>query len=168
MSAGKILFAEQDGIYFIQLQGSVRYSASQGLGKLIDRIAGDEEAREVVVDLTQAEYLDSTNLGLLAKTANVSLSRFGKQPLLVSGNTDINMVLKSMGFEHVFQIVSDWAPSSFETADITTTTADAHLLLDAHRYLSSLNEKNAETFRDVIELLEAEQSSPLPPVGSEE
>lgn len=163
MNKGKILYAELDGIYVVHPAGNVRYTISRGLDKLINRIQQDVHARDVVVDLSETEFLDSTNLGLLARLASMAARKFNHLPQLISNNKNINMVLESMGFQQIFTMADNWPTpmpenQALKEVDIdqapTFGVAD---LLAAHRQLSEMNEKNAETFHDVIELLAAEE-----------
>lgn len=155
MNDGRILFAELNGIYFIQPLGNVRYTLSRGLDKLISRIQGDSSAKEVVIDLSGTKYLDSTNLGLLAKVAAVSLTKFHKHPVLVSQNKNINTILDTMGFQKVFHMISGWITPNMQLQDTNdrNTPPDSRVLLEAHRQLCEMNDKNADTFHDVVELL---------------
>lgn len=163
MNEGKILYAELDGIYVVHPVGNVRYTISRGLDKLINRIQEDENARDIIADLSETAFLDSTNLGLLARLASMAFKKFQRHPQLISCNHNINMVLESMGFKQIFNISDNWPTAipedqALEEVDIdqapTFGVAD---LLAAHRQLSEMNEKNAETFHDVIELLASEE-----------
>ncbi len=157
MSEGKILYAEHEGNYTIQMRGQVRYTMSQGLDKLIERIASDTHASSVAVDLTEADYLDSTNLGLLARIASLSLDRFRHPAPLFSCKKEINEILNCMGFDQVFQISKKQEAVGDTPLDITEeTTSASALLLKAHRNLCHMNARNAATFHDIVELLESE------------
>ncbi len=84
--------------------------------------------------------------------------RYSKKVTLLSPDPEINATLESVGFDEVFNLVRD--EKSIET-DLKEITPDekaerkkAVMMLEAHRALMKVSEKNAETFRDVIELLE--------------
>ena len=157
MSAGKILYAEQNGTYVIHMIGAVRFTISQGLDELIKQITTDENVQDIVVDLTEADYLDSTNFGLLAKIANFSITKLKHKPSLFCSKNEINTVLHTMSFEQAFNISDSWKSDMDTFKDITgSTPPNLKLLLEAHRNLSVMNPKNAERFHDVVELLEAE------------
>ncbi len=157
MNEGRIRYAEKSGLYTIQLMGQVRHSISEGLDKLIERIASDPHARSIAVDLTGADYLDSTILGLLARIATISRTRFQQPAPLFSCKQEINEVLNCMGFDQVFHITGKHGELGDAPCDITEeTTATAALLLKAHRELSQMNARNADVFHDIVELLEAE------------
>lgn len=157
MSDGRIRYAEHDGRYTIQMLGQVRYTMSQGLDRLIERIATDPDVRSIAVDLTEADYLDSTNLGLLARIATLSMERFKHPAPLFSCKKEINEVLNCMGFDQVFHITGKHEVFGETPYDITEeATSASALLLKAHRNLCHMNAHNAAVFHDIVELLESE------------
>ncbi len=158
MSDGKIQYTEHDGHYTIQMLGQVRYTMSQGLDRLIERMSTDPNVRSVTVDLTRVDYLDSTNLGLLARIATLSLERFKHPATLFSHKKEINEVLNCMGFDQVFDITEKQQDVADIPFDITEeTTSASSLLLKAHRNLCHMNSRNAAVFHDIVELLESEE-----------
>ena len=67
MSTGKIFVADEQGNYLIKFIGDVRVTLCGSLNRYIDRIFGSSDVKKVVVDLLEADGLDSTTLGLMAK-----------------------------------------------------------------------------------------------------
>ena len=61
----------------------------------------------VLIDLSQAEGIDSTTLGQLAKISILCRERFGITPTIASPNKSITKLLLSMGFDEVFHIIRD-------------------------------------------------------------
>jgi anti-anti-sigma factor len=114
----------------------------------------------LVFDLSEAENLDSTNLGLLARVADRARSRCGCRSVIVSTREDINTVLSSMGFDQMFTIVKDTTreaegPEGEELE--TTPTAEAELrnvMIEAHRMLMGMSEAGRVQFQDVVKCLE--------------
>ena len=110
-----------------------------------------------VIDLTQTESIDSTNLGLLARIANRMHERGGPRVTIVSHRQDINEVLLTMGFD-------EEVPSAGNgTRPLTTLAPDRNNLgrtmLMAHRTLMALNDRNRDQFADVVSLLEGQGSN---------
>ncbi|MBN2685352.1 MAG: STAS domain-containing protein [Pontiellaceae bacterium] len=163
MNEGKILYAEVNGIYVVHPVGNVRYTISRGLDKLIAQIQKDEQAKDVIVDLSEADFIDSTNFGLLARLASMAFKKFQRIPQLISNNQNINRVLESMGFEQIFNIADNWLTPIPEDEALEEVEIDQASpfgvadLLAAHRQLSEMNGRNAEAFHNVIELLTAEE-----------
>ncbi len=155
MPLGSILYAERDGIRFIRFIGSVTYTISSGFDHLIDEIAQETETRDVVFDLNPATHIDSTNLGLMAKVARFMLKRFNRRAIILCDNPDIETILLSMGFEQAFEIVKVLSCDTPEFSDVPAVEQacddQRRMLVEAHRTLMEMNEKNRETFRTVVE-----------------
>ncbi len=158
MSAGKIQFAEQDGVFVLKFAGEVRLTLCSALDATIDSIFAAEHFVAIVIDLTEATSVDSTTLGLLAKLSILSRHKSGLLPTLVTTNPDIDRLLESMGFEQVFNIVG--APvrcpdclCDLPPQDVSESTV-RRTVIEAHRILMDLNERNRDAFCDLVTALE--------------
>lgn len=164
--ADRILYARVDGTCVIRFEGDIRYTLSAALDAFLDRLFADPALERIIVDLRKATSIDSTNLGLLAKIANFVQARFGGKPALVSTRDDINRILDSVGFSDIFEWVSDCPDTTGHAAEVQSTGVSEEVtgrtVLEAHRILCALNERNLETFRDVVEGLEGELQDTQP------
>jgi anti-anti-sigma factor len=162
MKSGQIFDAYEGGVYVLKLVGDVRLTLSLTLEGCIRKALQKHETQQVVVDLTEAEGIDSTTLGLLAKLSLLAKQQFGWEPVLVYDSPDIYHLLESVGFvEQVFHPVRQRDLVKAPLQAVETLECDAATLkqqvLDAHRVLMSLNVANSESFRDLVCALE-EQS----------
>lgn len=66
---GLIFAARVDDVEYIKFNGVIRYSNCGGLERHIDKLFENKNSVDIVIDLEDADILDSTALGLLAKTA---------------------------------------------------------------------------------------------------
>ncbi len=162
MQPGQILVADHDGVYVIKMLGDVRLTLSISFDGFIDSMFSRDDFVSILFDLTGAEAIDSTTLGLMAKISIFAQERRQIVPVVVSTNPSINRILESMGFNDIFQILH-----SFDGTDVDASV-DAQPLqqeslnendvkekvLEAHRVLMGLNDANKETFRDLIKSLE--------------
>lgn len=154
---GRFLFAEHEGAYVLKLVGDVRLTLCSTIDQFVERMFKGVTCQSVVVDLTEAEGLDSTTLGLLAKMALFVRRQWQIRPLVVTDNQDILRLLASMGFEQIFDIrcsrkvdaVADCEPAP-ATLDEKTTHAK---VLQAHQVLMTLNQHNREAFRELVDNL---------------
>ncbi len=158
MNAGKILVAEENGVYLLKLIGDVRMTLCASLNSYIETIFQRGNVVDVIVDLLEAEGVDSTALGLLAKLAIHSEKHYGIKPTVFCNNEGIYRTLVGMGLEDVFDIVQK-SPELLENLqELHDINADVeHLrqqVLEAHRLLSLLNPKNQREFVDLIRSLE--------------
>jgi anti-anti-sigma regulatory factor len=159
MAEGSIYFAEKDGRWFFKLVGDVRYTISAGLAGLLDRLSHRDPPRDLVVDLSEASTIDSTNMGLLARLANYMITRSRRKPIIVCPDSDVDLELCSVGFDNVYIFLR--TPCPLPALDLvgqvaTSKHQTAEMVLEAHRALAEMNETNREAFRDVIEVLEKE------------
>ncbi len=165
MQAGEILVADHDGVYVIKIVGDVRLTLSLSFDSYIQQMLSDPSFTSVLLDLSGAEAVDSTTLGLMAKVAIATQKQHQRAPLLYSVDADINRLLESMGFDDIFDMVNSKAAFeqltnlSAECCCLQTGELDEQAVkskvLEAHRLLMGLNEKNSRTFQDLIKVLEA-------------
>jgi len=161
MNPGQIYYADSGNRAFLKLVGIIRYPLSQRLSTAVGRLFARKIIRGVVVDLQEAEFIDSTCMGLLARVATRCLDLACERPVIVSVQPEMNRLLRSMGFDQVFVLVEDAEPptanlaSAADLADISARP-DPQLVLDAHRALCEINEKNRHLFQNVIEQLESD------------
>lgn len=158
MREGQILVAEHQGVYVIRLIGDVRLTLCVSFDSFIEKMFSDERFVSVVFDLTGAEAIDSTTLGLMAKISLLARDRFDLVPTVVSNNPSIDRLLKTMGFADIFCIVAEGAA---DIANAETLCVDCdnekevkQRVLEAHRILVGLNPSNQEAFNDLIATLE--------------
>lgn len=160
MAEGSISFAKKGGVCFIRMSGVVRHTISPGFDRLLDHLFSDAATDEIVLDVNQARNIDSTNLGLMAKVARFMLEQRRRKPVILCENPDVRMLLDSMGFGRIFEIVSHSIAGrlQFETARHVEQTHKEriHMILDAHRVLMEMNNHNRALFEPVVDALEDE------------
>ncbi|MCL6414637.1 STAS domain-containing protein [Aestuariirhabdus sp. Z084] len=158
MNAGKIQAAGEQGNYVLKFTGDVRLTLCNSLDHFLEEMFADSDFHSVVIDLTQTEGIDSTSLGLLAKLSVQAKKRFDYIPSIISTNPDITRILLSMGFDRVFNIEESPRQLDNSLQEIVCETCSEQVVkehvLDAHRTLMDLNEKNREAFGDLVKGLE--------------
>lgn len=158
MSEGKILAASQDGAYVIRFEGDVRLTLCTTIDDYFQHMYEDPEFASVWVDLCEAEGLDSTTLGLLAKLALTVKERFGFQPAIYSCDPGINRLVRSMGFQRLFDLHEESCsnPEQITAIPLVPGSEDAvkDKVIEAHRVLTNLNVTNRARFKDLLAALE--------------
>jgi len=158
MDNAKILHASQDGIHVLRFVGDIRYTLGHTLDRFLDELFAGPTPGGFVIDLTATDCIDSTNLGLLVRIAREMDNHGAPRVTLISNRPDINAVLSSMALDEVFDIVSRASVPAGGEQELPRREMDreslSHTLLKAHRALMELNERNEETFRDVVAKLE--------------
>ncbi len=164
---GRILVADHDGMYLIKFVGDVRVNLCAAVDDFLAEMFRDEDFKSVLVDLTATEGIDSTSLGILAKLSIKASDLYGFTPTLVSTNSDITRVLRTVGFDDVFHIVEKPLVDEAQIAELPQAETSVENLrrrvLEAHRALMGLNESNQEKFRDLVATLEAVRPSDRQP-----
>ena len=156
MSEFNIQTATEDGICHIRLTGRVTFSMSRRFDTFIETLAA-ENLSNIIIDLRKADYLDSTMLGLLAKIARGFISRAHRKPMLLSNREDMNLLLESMGFDSAFEIREHADETPFLLDDVPMPAEAAptpETLLEAHKLLMDLDDRNIERFSTTVEMLE--------------
>ncbi len=158
MRPGQILVADHAGVYVIKMTGDVRLTLCISFDQFINTMLAELRFSSVLFDLSQAEAIDSTTLGLMAKISLLAQERRGIVPLILATNSSIQRILQTMGFADIFKIVDklevDFAPEKILTPIECDENQVKEKVLEAHKILMGLNEKNNETFRNLVAMLE--------------
>ncbi|GAB3100198.1 STAS domain-containing protein [Aestuariicella hydrocarbonica] len=158
MQQGKIWVADHAGVYVIKMVGDVRLTLCMSFDQFIDAMFEADDFASIIFDLTSAEAIDSTTLGLMAKISILADQRKHLRPVIISTSAGINRLLDTMGFSEIFNIMTELpVPLSpdqcLEVCDMDECAA-RNKVLEAHRILMELNENNRETFKDLVKTLE--------------
>ena len=158
MADGQILVSGNDGIYYLKLVGDVRVTLCTSLATYIETVFNSGDAKEVVVDLTQAEGADSTTLGLLAKLALYCRDSFGLVPTLLCSDPGLLNILHTMGLDELYDVRNSDADHRVLLEELQQVVSDEEEIrervLEAHRLLVALNPDNQKEFIDLIKELE--------------
>ena len=165
---GSICAGDFQGTHVLRFHGDVRFDQCASLDAYCDRMVQDPAFRAVVIDLQSTENLDSTTLGCLARLS-IRVKKLNKRvPTLICDSDNLKRVLSSMGFQDVFMIVDLEAyaelslpalPEGIELpagTDLAMESTRARVIA-AHKELMTMNELNAETFKDLVAALEQEE-----------
>lgn len=164
MQTGKVEVANNEGTYVIKLSGDVRLNLCSSLENYLDQMFLDAHFKTVLIDLSEAEGVDSTTLGQLAKISIISKDKFGLIPSIISPREDITRLLLSMGFDKVFYLLGDIPEQLAELneliCELTCEQVNEEIMrekvIDAHKILMSLNDENKNTFQELVDCLQTE------------
>lgn len=162
VASGEILVADHNGVYVIKMNGDVRLTLCVSFDAYIENLISRENFCTVLFDLSDAEGLDSTTLGLIAKLAVKSSEGQQAKPLIICNNSGIERLLTTMGLDDICELI-DTPPRNYcESSDFVslaeTDGNDEDLVkakvLESHCVLMGLNETNRETFQDLVYTLQ--------------
>ena len=159
MAENKVLYAEQDGVVFIKMCGVIRYTTVLGFDVFVDRLARRTDVTDLLVDLSEAEYLDSTHLGLLAVLAGFIHKKGGFKAKIITNAPAVTELIKDIGLDRVFVLITNTDTCTVEIlqeipSDEKTELDKAKMILSAHKAIMDLSEKNRTIFHNVVELLQ--------------
>ena len=101
MSDCRICAASNDGSHVLKLEGDVRLTMCTALDQYFQSMFAERGFMSVWVDVTEADGLDSTTLGMLAQLAIQTKERFDFRPAIFSTNPSIDRLLDTMGFDQL-------------------------------------------------------------------
>lgn len=157
MKDDRVLYAIKNHICFIKLIGTVKCSTIEGFDTLVKQITNDKNVRDVIIDLCDVKYIDSTNMGIIAEIARFMIDKYNRKPALVSTNDKITVLLENMGFNKILILIKDIELSGKGMKEVSGEEQDelekAQMILEAHRAIMEISEKNKSIFKDVVEIL---------------
>jgi anti-anti-sigma factor len=163
-----VYFGQVESTSVLKLTGPIRFVAAQALRQFVDTLIARVDHGGVLIDLRWVDVIDSTGMGLLARIGRTSLQRLGRRAVIACPNNDVAICLRSVAFDELFVMLEtypfdDDGPALAEiplAANGCGPTADelglGRVILDAHRDLASVSERNLAAYRDVIAALEAD------------
>ncbi|MDA8962171.1 STAS domain-containing protein [Congregibacter sp.] len=158
MSEGQVLAAQENGAYVLRLVGDVRLTLCASIEDYVDNMLNDPQFSSVWVDLCDAEGIDSTTLGQLAKLAMSVQQRFGFRPAIYCCDAGINRLLGSMGLDRLFEMHEKTccATGSEQSIPMVPGSEDdvREKVLAAHRALMDVSPDNRARFSELVATLE--------------
>ncbi len=158
MAEGKYFFAREGEKVFFKLTGNLKYISSGKFDAFLDQIL-EEDFEEAMIDLSEAEFIDSTNLGFLARIAEFMTDKYCKKVTIYSTNIEINTVLESVGFDEVFVLVKDSSDAFSDISEIPPAEIKERertlMMLESHQALMRISEKNIPVFKSCVDLLKS-------------
>lgn len=159
MSAGKILVSDNQGNYLLKFVGDVRVTLCGSLNRHMETIFGSRDVKKVIVDMLEAECLDSTTLGLMAKLGLHCRKEYGINVQVFCQNPSILRTLDCMGFDEIFDIIQEVPSIGGELHSIESVSSEVdeirRQVVEAHKLLMQLNPDNSKEFTDLIRALES-------------
>ncbi len=146
----------------IRLQGQINMKNVAPLKFFFKSIA-IVQFKDVIIDLKQAEYLDSTSFGILASNAVKFLKETNRKFDFINLSETLHDQFRQLGFPQICDIHRDMDVDLTDLPLIELVQKEQSIngeeILEAHRTLSELNEPNRKKFEKVVRLLSQEIES---------
>lgn len=160
MQDGVVQSALSDTHFYLRFCGDVRLPWCVTLETFCKNVIATNQITALSVDLTQAENLDSTTLGILAKVVLLASRSLADKPVLHCIDDNIYRLLWSMGFEHISTIERvrvDAEPSYTDIQLIDCDEVDVRAsVIGAHEQLMDIDERNITKFNSLVDSLKKE------------
>lgn len=158
MKPGQILVGKHRGVYVIRMVGDVRLTFCLSFDKFIESMFSDASFASVLFDLSDADGIDSTTLGLMAKISLLESERHHIEPVVLAPSASIQRILDVMGFNDIFTIVDSLDVPVLAGKPLHCDSCDENSIkqkiVEAHKILMDLNPENKEAFSDLVSSLQ--------------
>ncbi len=162
MPDGRVLYAHQGPVHVLRYVGEIKYPLTPSIDRFVNMLFDKEDIDDLVVDLSETDSIDSTNLGELARIAQRLREKGSHRPVIISTQESISQLLRSMALDEVFQLtreaLCEKAANEIPARGHVGRNELGHVMLEAHKSLAQVDEANRQRFRDVIALMELELS----------
>ena len=162
MQAPRAFYGRLDHSLVLVLKGQVRYMTARALRTFIDGLLTQEGNDTMIIDLRELEAIDSTGMGLLARLGRITLEH-GRRSVIVCSVHDVMTCLRSAAFDTLFIIVDKWPfDEEIAVSEVPLDSRDlrpdvmGRVILEAHKDLAAMSDKNRAAFAGVISALEAD------------
>ncbi len=144
-------------MYYFKLSGKLRYTDSGAFDSIVTNLVKNHKCKNVIVDLNLTTYMDSTNLGILARLAGGIFAYSHDKISIISKNVDIISLLENCGFEQICNIISTYNDPQLENLSLKEMDDQkrekSSMMYESHKYLAEMNKENKLKFKDVVEIL---------------
>jgi anti-anti-sigma factor len=158
MNDNRYLAALDGSLCSLKLTGRLTCHICAAFDSFCSELIGGSAVDTIVLDLLSAQYLDSTNIGLIAGLAEYQLRKTGKKMDVLIESGDLSTVLRSMGLEELMNLGAKRAfdpPPVYREIQERPEAARTlqSMMYASHKTLSDLNEKNRKSFSSLLDLL---------------
>ena len=153
----RFLYSELEDTIFIMIEGNATMKNSKTLSDLLKKIF-DGEKKNLVFEMSNCNYLDSTFLGLIAKCALEIKKKWNSTLYIMNASNMVMNGLKQTGIDKFIEKLEDKnldiEGTEIEKSDFSERKDKTLYILEMHKTLVDLNDKNKETFKNVVDMIE--------------
>ena len=158
-------YGHRDQLSWLSFEEAIKYTECRELKAFLDSVVLPEMGDTMVIDLSGVPSIDSTGLGLLASIGRHSLSHFSRRAVILCPEGQVAQCLRAMQFDKLFTLTDvleppEELPMAPVSAPLKPGEGMASVMLNAHRELSDVDERNKHRFSDEVEVLEKAVSKP--------
>ena len=152
-------YGHRDQLSWLSFEEAIKYTECRELKAFLESVVLPEMGDTMVIDLRGVPSIDSTGLGLLASIGRHSLSHFSRRAVILCPEGQVAQCLRAMQFDKLFTLTDVLEPpDELALASVRTPLKPgegmASVMLNAHKELCEVDERNKHRFSDVVEVLE--------------
>jgi anti-anti-sigma factor len=151
----ELYLAEQDDMIYVRAVGHITANSCKELkDKVVDRLTHEPRVKDLIVDLSSCDYMDSTFMGVLIGF-NKRIREIAGHPLeLLKPTQACRTLLANLGVLRLLTILDGDVAVPHEMARIgKSSEAELDTLIAAHDNLIELNEANRAKFELLRKIL---------------
>lgn len=158
-----VFIGRYDQTFIFKAKGQLTQKSLWDTNMAVQACMEDPSVADLLIDISDCAYMDSTILGILARWAISFARTHATQPFLIGlqGNL-LENIFKRMNLTSLFYISTEPQHSPPATLSKVASSQQyseqeyAKYLLAAHQTLAGLSSENAKKFATVIECLKTE------------
>ena len=158
MSRSSILVGLSDyENFWLKFEGDVRVPWCLSLEFYCESVIKQPGIKKIFIDLMNANNIDSTTLGVLAKVSKLSQKFCNNIPTLIFNNEDIDRLITSTGLASIFNIENEINIKniSFDNLPVLNSSDEdiKKIVIEAHENLIELTQDNQLKFGTLVDSL---------------
>lgn len=154
-----LVYISDDGICEIKLVGQIKYgTTAMGFNEFVNTKVASESVKDVIVDLRECDFIDSTNIAILARIAALQAGKNVKKPTLVyCEGSEIAAAIDDIHVKELYEVCTNKETCGCDYKNIENIPANQYdltkIMYEGHKLLSNLNLANKEKFESVVKYL---------------
>jgi anti-anti-sigma regulatory factor len=153
------VYIGDDGVCEIRLVGQIKYgTTAKGFSEFVNAKVSDSSVKDVIVDLRECDFIDSTNIATLAKIAALQQGKGAKKPTLVyCEDSKIADTIDDVYVKELYGVCVNKEMGGHNYEDVGSAETNQYeltkIMYEGHKLLASLSSANKERFESVVKYL---------------
>lgn len=150
-----LYYKEKDSCLYIKAKGHINANLSGGVRMLVfERFDSGEPVGDILVDLSECTYMDSTFMGLIVGFNKRLIKSRGRKLRIINPSADCMGLLTTLGIQGLAEIEQGDFPFPDGLKDVSgSQAASTEDVITAHEDLMEISEENKKKFELLHKIL---------------